>query len=80
MDFPNVFLFRALDKVDSAGIKNIEAFFGQKLGGGMGERMVPKCPEQPAKNLNNSCRKKDIQIVAMGVIVSKKQSRMDQSL
>ena len=25
----------ALDKVDSSGIKNIEAFIGQKLGGGM---------------------------------------------
>src|SRR6516225_9923823 len=25
----------ALDKVDSAGIKNIEAFWGQKLGGGL---------------------------------------------
>jgi len=25
----------ALDKVDSAGIKNVEAFFGQKLGGNM---------------------------------------------
>src|SRR4051812_771684 len=36
----------ALNKVDSAGVKNIEAFFGQKLGGGMpGEFGIKMSPD-----------------------------------
>lgn len=61
----------ALEKVDSSGIKNIEAFWGQRLGGDMegsfGEDMTP---ETRAK-LKQLLQKKGIQIVAMGVIVPK---------
>lgn len=61
----------ALDKVDSSGIKNIEAFIGQKLGGIMsgsyGLDMTPTTRTQLKALLN----KKGIHLVAMGVIVPK---------
>ena len=58
----------ALNKVDSSGIKNIEAFFDQKLGGGMegsfGTAMTPATREK----LKQLLQTKGIHIVAMGVI------------
>ncbi|MBZ5859315.1 sugar phosphate isomerase/epimerase family protein [Flavihumibacter profundi] len=58
----------ALDKVDSAGVKNIEAFWGQKLGGNMkGEFGVSMKPETRAQ-LKQLLQSKGISITAMGVI------------
>ncbi len=58
----------ALNKVDSAGIKNIEAFFGQPLGGGMkGEFGIAMSADSRAK-LKQLLQSKGIQITAMGVI------------
>jgi sugar phosphate isomerase/epimerase len=61
----------ALVKVDSAGIKNIEAFFGQKLGGGMTGEYGFKMSKETRDKLKNLLQKKGIQIVAMGVITPK---------
>jgi sugar phosphate isomerase/epimerase len=61
----------ALDKVDSAGIKNIEAFVGQKLGGGMQGNYDLKMSNETRDKLKALLQKKGIQIVAMGVIVPK---------
>lgn len=62
---------QALDKVDSAGIKNIEAFWGQKLGDGMqGEFGIGMSNDDRAK-LKALLQKKGISIVAMGVIQPK---------
>jgi sugar phosphate isomerase/epimerase len=61
----------ALDKVDSSGIKNIEAFIGQKLGGGMQGAFGPQMSKQTRDQLKALLQKKGIQIVAMGVIVPK---------
>ncbi len=61
----------ALDKVDSAGITHIEAFWGQKLGGGLpGEFGADMSADTRAK-LKDLLNKKGINIVAMGVIVPK---------
>jgi sugar phosphate isomerase/epimerase len=61
----------ALNKVDSSGIKNIEAFIGQNLGGGMsGKYGLDMSPETIAK-LKALLNKHGIQAVAMGVIVPK---------
>lgn len=58
----------ALDKVDSAGIKSIEAFWGQKLGGSFpGEFGLRMSPVTRA-GLKKILQDKGIQIVAMGVI------------
>ncbi len=66
----NVFTFaQALDKVDSAGIKYIEAFPGQKLGGGLpGEFGITMTPDTRAK-VKDLLQKKGIQMVAFGVVV-----------
>ena len=64
----------ALDKVDSSGIKNIEAFIGQNLGGGMtGKYGLDMSPETLSK-LKALLNKHGIQPVAMGVIVPKNKA------
>ncbi len=61
----------ALDKVDSTGIKFIEAYANQKLGGDMkGTFGIDMSPELKSK-VKALLAKKGIQIVAMGVIVPK---------
>jgi sugar phosphate isomerase/epimerase len=61
----------ALNKVDSAGIKNIEAFIGQKLGGDMTGKYGLDMSKESRDKLKLLLQKKGIQIVAMGVIVPK---------
>jgi len=58
----------ALAKVDSAGIKNIEAFWGQKLGGGLPGEFGDKMTDDTRAKLKKILSDKGIQIVAMGVI------------
>lgn len=58
----------ALDKVDSSGIKNIEAFFGQKLGGGMQGSFGTEMSKPTREKLKQLLQKKNIHLVAMGVI------------
>ena len=61
----------ALDKVDSAGIKNIEAFWGQKLGDGMTGEFGAGMNADTRAKLKKLLQDKGISIVAMGVIVPK---------
>lgn len=61
----------ALNKVDSAGIKNIEAFIGQRLGGNMTGNYGLDMSKESRDQLKLLLQKKGIQIVAMGVIVPK---------
>ncbi|HTQ27349.1 MAG TPA: sugar phosphate isomerase/epimerase family protein [Puia sp.] len=58
----------ALDKVDSAGIKSIEAFFGQPLGDGMKGSFGWDMSAETRAKLKALLQKKGIHIVAMGVI------------
>ena len=59
----------ALDKVDSAGIKYIEAFWGQPLGAGMKDSFGVKMSDDSKAKLKQMLQSKGISIVAMGVIV-----------
>lgn len=59
---------QALDKVDSAGIKNIEAFWGQKLGDDMKGEFGADMNTDTRNKLKQLLQKKGISIVAMGVI------------
>lgn len=64
-----VFTFaEALDKVDSAGIKNIEAFWGQDLGAGMKGKFGGDMTTEERTKVKDLLQKKGISIVAMGVI------------
>lgn len=58
----------ALNKVDSAGIKHIEAFWGQKLGGDMKGEFGIKMSADDKEKLKKLLQAKGIDIVAMGVI------------
>ncbi|HEY0272852.1 MAG TPA: sugar phosphate isomerase/epimerase [Chitinophaga sp.] len=59
----------ALDKVDSAGIKNIEAFWGQPLGSGMKGKFGGDMTTDERAKVKDLLSKKGINLVAMGVIV-----------
>ncbi len=61
----------ALDKVDSSGIKYIEAFPGQTLGGGMVGKFGIGMSTEDKTKLKELLKSKGIRIVAMGVIVPK---------
>src|SRR5438105_1675684 len=54
----------ALNKVDSAGVKNIEAFFGQKLGGGMTGSFGTDMSADTRAKLKQLLQSKEIQITA----------------
>jgi len=58
----------ALDKVDSAGIKYIEAFWGQPLGAGLKDSFGIGMSDASKAKLKQLLQQKGIQIVAMGVI------------
>jgi sugar phosphate isomerase/epimerase len=65
----NLFTFtQAVDKVDSAGVKYIEAYFDQPLGGGMKGRFGTNMSSETRAKLKQLLRAKGIQMVAMGVI------------
>lgn len=58
----------ALNKVDSAGAKNIEAFWGQPLGGGMKDSFGIRMSPESRTKLKQLLKEKGINMVAMGVI------------
>ena len=64
----------ALNKVDSTGIKNIEAFGGQKLGGGMKGEFGIDMNKATRDQLKQLLQKKGITAVAMGVIGPKNKA------
>jgi len=63
----------ALNKMDSSGIKNIEAFIGQNLGAGMTGKYGLDMSADTRAKLKALLAKHGIQIVAMGVIVPKNE-------
>lgn len=58
----------ALAKVDSAGVKYIEAFWGQPLGGGMKDSFGIRMSDESKAKLKQLLQSKGISVVAMGVI------------
>ena len=58
----------ALNKVDSAGVKYIEAFWGQPLGGDMKDSFGISMSDDSKSKLKQLLQSKGISIVAMGVI------------
>ncbi len=59
---------QALDKVDSAGVKYIEAFWGQPLGVGLKDSFGIRMSDDSKAKLKQMLQSKGISIVAMGVI------------
>ena len=66
--FNHFTLAQALDKVDSAGVKDIECYWGQPLGADMKGEFGIKISEDSRTRLKQLLQSKGIQIVAMGVI------------
>ena len=61
----------AIAKADSAGVKFVEAFPGQPLGGGMKGGFDPNMPDSIKAKVKQLLQSKGISIVAMGVITPK---------
>jgi sugar phosphate isomerase/epimerase len=61
----------AISKVDSAGVKNVEAYSHQHLGGGMSGDFGPGMTAAEKTQVKDLLKSKHIHIVAMGVIVPK---------
>ena len=59
----------ALNKVDSSGIKDIEQYIGQKLGGDMQGNFGPQMSAEDRAKIKMMLHAKGIRMVAMGVIV-----------
>ena len=59
----------AISKVDSAGVKYVEAYSHQHLGGGMAGDFGPGMTADEKKQVKDLLKSKHIHIVAMGVIV-----------
>ncbi|HSV11915.1 MAG TPA: sugar phosphate isomerase/epimerase [Hanamia sp.] len=75
-----VFTFaEALDKVDSAGVKYIEAFWGQPLGAGMKDSFGVRMSDESKAKLKEMMKSKGISMVAMGVIVPKTREEWKQA-
>ena len=62
---------QALDKVDSCGIKYIEAFWGQPLGAGLKDSFGIRMSDASKAKIKQLMQDKGISMVAMGVIVPK---------
>ena len=69
----------ALDKVDSAGVKSIEAFWGQPLGSGMKDSFGIRMSDDSKSKLKQMLQSKGIGIVAMGVIVPNSNEEWKQA-
>ena len=69
----------ALAKVDSAGVKYIEAFFGQPLGGGMKDSFGTRMSADSRAKLKQMLQSKGISIVAMGVITPKDRNEWQKA-
>jgi sugar phosphate isomerase/epimerase len=61
----------ALDKVDSAGVKYIEAYWGQPLGAGLKDSFGIRMSDESKAKIKEMLKAKGISIVAMGVITPK---------
>lgn len=61
-------LAEALDKADSAGVKDVEAFWGQPLEAGIKDSFGIRMSPDSRTRLKELLQKKGIHIVAMGVI------------
>jgi sugar phosphate isomerase/epimerase len=60
--------FEALDKIDSCGLKYVEAYPGQKIGGGMEGNMDFKMDEAKRTAILRRAKEKGIKIVSFGVV------------
>ncbi|GEM_PF-41981 len=75
----NRFTFtEALDKIESCGLRYVEAYPQQKIGGGIEEKMDYKMSESSKKYIRELLKKKNITLLAYGVINTKDVSEWEK--
>lgn len=68
----------AVDKVHQLGLKNIEVYFGQPLGGGFEGTMDYKMDKATQKEVLKYARSKNVKIVASGVVICQNNAEWKQ--
>ncbi len=66
--FKNFTFFEAVDKIKSCGLSFVEAFPGQKLGGGLEGTMDYKMPIEIRQQILAKLKEKGVKMVAFGVV------------
>lgn len=75
----NKFTFsEALDKIDSCGLKYVEAFPGQKIGGGIEGNMDFTMDKATRKKVLDMVKKHGLKLVSFGVVVPKTHEEWEQ--
>jgi len=69
---------QALDKIQKLGLKNVEVYFGQKLGNGFSGTMEYKMDKITQQKLLKLVKSKGIKIVACGVVICGNNMEWDQ--
>ncbi|MFV0592134.1 MAG: sugar phosphate isomerase/epimerase family protein [Draconibacterium sp.] len=68
----------AVDKVHELGLKNIEIYYGQQLGGDMEGTMTYKMDKETRGKVLKYARSKNVKIMASGVVSCKDNTEWDQ--
>lgn len=66
--FKQFTFFEAVDKTLGAGLKSVEAYTGQKLGGGIEGKMDYKMDAAKRKLIRKALKRKDVKLYAFGVV------------
>lgn len=76
--FNNVTFSEALEKINSIGLKYVEAFPGQTIGGGIEGKMDFDMPEATRKQVKKLLKKHKIKMVSYGVVKPKTHEEWEQ--
>lgn len=71
--FNRLTLDEALGKIRAAGATNAECYIGQKIGGGIEEKVSPAMSEEAAAKIAQLLAKHDIRLVSLGVCMQAKE-------
>lgn len=66
--------FEAIDKIKSSGLKYVEAYPGQVIGGGIEGKMDYHMPEEKRKLIRKRLKLKGVKMVSFGVTVAKTEA------
>ncbi|NGM61098.1 sugar phosphate isomerase/epimerase [Sphingobacterium sp. SGG-5] len=76
--FKNFTFTEALDKIDSCGLRYVEAYSGQEIGGGIDEKMGPRMSERSKQYVRALLKKKNITLEAYGVVYAKNDAEWEE--
>ncbi len=76
--FKNFTFTEAVDKIESCGLRYVEAYPQQKIGGGIDEKMGPRMSERSKQYVRDLLKKKNITVEAYGVVKAKDDAEWEE--